>query len=249
MRTEEKRILHHGREVYGTLYLPEGAGCFPAVIFSHGYNGRGEDFAEYAAYLADRGIAAFCYDFCGGSVQSKSSMKTTEMTIFTEKEDLCAVLEAVSREPQVDADSVFLFGGSQGGLVSALTAEEKEDSVRGLILLFPALCIADNWNERFPRLSDIPEEEELWGMKLGRVFFESIHGFETFEHVGHYQKSVLILHGDRDEVVPLAYSRKAAALYPDARLEIFPGEGHGFSKEGDRHSAELTAEFVEAQLA
>lgn len=237
-----------GREVFGTLYLPEGRGPFPAVIFSHGYNGSGDDFADYAVYLTGRGIGAFCYDFCGGSVRSRSSMKTTEMTIFTEKEDLCAVLDAIRQEPQLNADRVFLFGGSQGGLVSALTADENEKKVRGLILLFPALCIADDWNARFPETSDIPDEEELWGMKLGRVFFESIRGFDTFAHVGHYAGKVLVMHGDCDTVVPVEYSEKISRMYPQARLEIFQGEGHGFSESGNRRAAELTAAFVEGLI-
>lgn len=249
MEREIKKINHHGREVFGYLYLPEGKGIFPIVIFSHGYNGSGDDFAEYAAYLTERGVAAFCYDFCGGSVRSRSSMKTTEMTIFTEKEDLCAVVTAIRQEPRIDADKVFLFGGSQGGLVSALTADELEDQVRGLILLFPALCIADDWNKRFPEASEIPEKVNFWGMELGRVFFESIQGFATFEHVGHYAKSVLVMHGDRDEVVPVEYSERISRQYPQARLEIFEGEGHGFSEMGSMRAAQLTAEFVEENVA
>ncbi len=242
---EIRKIEHCGREVFGHLYFPEEEGVFPVVIFSHGYNGSGDDFAQYAEYLTRRGIAAFCYDFCGGSVRSRSSMKTTEMTIFTEKEDLCAVVSAIRKEPQIDEKRVFLFGGSQGGLVSALTADETEEQVRGLILLFPALCIADNWNERFPAGTQIPEEVDFWDMKLGKGFFESIRGFATFGHVGHYAKNVLVMHGDCDEIVPVEYSKKVCELYPRAKLEIFAGEGHGFTEAGNMRAAELTAAFVE----
>ena len=58
------------------------------------------------------------------------------MTIFTEKEDLLAVVDALSEKEELDSKNLFLFGGSQGGLVSALTAEEIKDKVRGLVLLF-----------------------------------------------------------------------------------------------------------------
>lgn len=135
MREEIRMICHHGREVFGRLYLPEEEGKFPLVIFGHGYNGSGDDFVEYAVCLTEKGIAAYCYDFCGGSIRSRSSMETTDMTLFTEKEDLCAVVEAMRKEPQIDADKVFLFGGSQGGLVSALASDEMESRIRGLILL------------------------------------------------------------------------------------------------------------------
>ena len=245
MKKTEKKIVHHNREVFARFYEPEQEQKFPVVIFSHGYNGWADDFASYAELLGERGIGSVCLDFCGGSVRSRSSMKTTEMTIFSEKEDLCAVLDAVCGMEQADTDNVFLFGGSQGGLVSALAAEEEEKRIKGLILLYPALCIADNWNERFPQLSDIPDEQELWEMKLGRIFFETLHGFVTFDHVGHFSKKVLLMHGDQDPVVPLSYSEKAAALFPQAKLVVFPGEGHGFSPEGDKKAAELTCAFVE----
>lgn len=36
----------------------------------------------------------------------------------------------------------------------------------------------------------------------------------------------LILHGDRDQTIPLPYGVRLAALIPGARLEILKGAGH-----------------------
>ncbi|PZD97184.1 cinnamoyl ester hydrolase [Paenibacillus sambharensis] len=242
------KINHHGREIHGVSYMPEGEGKHPIVIFSHGYNGTHADFTLNSRYLASNGVGAYCFDFCGGSVNSQSDLQTTEMTIFTEKEDLCAVIDSVKQWEQVDASSIFLFGGSQGGLVTALTADERREDVRGVLLLFPAFLIADQWNERFPSLEDIPDTQELWGMTLGRVFFETIHGFDVYKHIGKYDKNVLIFHGDQDSVVPLAIGEKALELYPHVKLEVFPGEGHGFSEAGSQRVTEMTYEFVKANL-
>ena len=38
----------------------------------------------------------------------------------------------------------------------------------------------------------------------------------------------LILHGDRDEIVPFGYSARAAEVIPKAALLVVPGQGHGF---------------------
>ncbi len=83
------------------------------------------------------------------------------MTVFTEKEDLFSVLNTVKAWQHVDSDGIFLFGGSMGGLVSALAAEERSEEIRGMVLLYPAFCVADNWNERFPDIDDIPKRYEL----------------------------------------------------------------------------------------
>lgn len=249
MKKIEMKIPHHKREVSGRLTLPEKEGKYPFVIFSHGYNGSKNDFESMADYLAEQEIASFCYDFCGGSVQDKSSLATTEMTIFTEKEDLHAVVDELCKREELDSNNMFLFGGSQGGLVSALTAEEIKEKVRGLVLLFPALCIAENWNERFPRIEDIPDTQELWGMTLGRVFFESIHGFDVYSHIGTFDKNVFVMHGDRDPVVSVEYSERLKKVYKNIEIEVFLGEGHGFTEAGNQRAAELLAVFVKKNTA
>lgn len=242
------QIPHHGRILHGNFYLPKAEGKFPLIIMGHGYNGNKMDFDLSAKFFAEHNIASFLYDFCGGSIRDESSMKTTEMTIFTEKEDLNAVLDASLGWENVDLQNIFLFGASQGGLVSALTAEERRDGLRGLILLFPALCIADDWNKRFETQEEIPEEEELWGMKLGKGFFMSLRGYDVFEHIGKFDKRVLMMHGDQDSIVPLDYSRRAQRVYSYAQLEVFPGEGHGFTPDGNNKMTELALEFMQQEI-
>ena len=240
----EVHIWHHGRCLVGTVYKPDLEQPVPMVVFSHGYNGSGADFAYSSEYLAKKGISSLCLDFCGGSGKSRSQGKTTEMTIFSEVEDLCAALEEAREWKWVRKDAMFLFGGSQGGFVSALTAEAYPDMVCGLILLFPAFCIPDNWNKRFSSSNEIPNTMEFWGMELGKSFFESLLGYNVFDHIGSYKGNVLILHGNQDTVVDLSYSRKAASLYPHAQLEIFPGEGHGFTEKGTRKATRMVCGFI-----
>lgn len=244
MKKTEVRLPENGRELYGVLIEPEGAGKYPAVIFSHGYNGSGRDFEWLGEHLAEHGVAAFCYDFCGGSVNSRSSMATTDMTIFTEKEDLHSVLRFMKENGAADAQNIFLFGCSQGGLVSTLAAEEAKDDVRGLLLLFPAMCIADDWNKRFPEENDIPEVQEFWGMNLGKNFFATLQGFDVYKEIGGYGRSVQVMYGENDPIVSLDYMERLKTVYKDMKLDVFQGEGHGFSDEGNRRVAEMTLEFV-----
>lgn len=106
---------------------------YSMVILSHGFNGNGDDFSEYAAALVKNGIGACIFNFCGGSLRSKSDLSTTDMTVFTEKEDLLAVIDFIEKQPATQ--SIFLFGASMGELVSALCAQECADKIQGMILI------------------------------------------------------------------------------------------------------------------
>ena len=248
MKESSITISHHGRKVYGTFYEPNRTGSFPVVIFSHGFNGSGEHFTQHAHLLAENGIGAVTFDFCGCSVTYKGDMKSTDMTVFTEKEDLEAVVGYVRALQCVDSEKIFLFGASQGGFVTALVASEHCAIPAGVLLLYPALCIADDWERAFPNLSDIPETQELWGVTLGRKYFEAIHGFKIYENIGGYQGPVLVMHGEEDPVVGVDYSRRLSEIYHDFRLEVFAGEGHGFTEAGDARVAELTLDFVRGRM-
>ena len=234
-------IPHHGRQVHAVLYLPEAAAPVPAVLMSHGYNGCKTDFDDGARLLAENGVAALCYTFCGGSTRDESGFPTTDMTLFTEREDALALLDYLRAHPAIDPARVILFGGSMGGMVSALAAQERPEDVAGMVLLFPALCIPDNWNERFPQVEDVPETVDFWGMTLGRAFFTSMRELDVFARMPEFAKPVRILQGDKDAICRMSDAERAVRLYPDASLRVFPGEGHGFSAAAD---AEIWRELL-----
>jgi dienelactone hydrolase len=245
--TEEHIVSYDGKDVYGKIYYPADLAkdqkC-EAVIISHGYNGCNADFTNECTKLAEQGYVAYAYDFCGGSVRSKSSMKTTEMTIFTEKEDLLAVYNDISSLDMVDSSHVYLMGGSQGGLVTTLATEELQDKVAAMILYYPALNIPDDWRNNFKSEADIPEENEFWGMTLGKKFFTSIRDFHTFDNIGTYKGNVLIIYGDQDPIVPSGAMDKAVEAYENIEYVVLEGEGHGFSPEGGKKAINKVIDFI-----
>lgn len=240
----ELTIKNGNNTIYGKIYTPSTDGKHPAIILSHGYNGTNNDFINECNYYAENGYIAYAYDFCGGSANSKSSLKSTDMTIFTEKSDLLSVFNYLSTMENVDSSQIFLFGGSQGGLVSSLAAEEIKDKVKGIILYYPAFGIPDNWRTTYPDISKIPETSNFWGLTLGKNFFITIHDFYVFDHIGNFDKDVLIIHGDKDAIVPIDYSKQAVKKYINAKLITMPGEGHGFSPEGANTAQNYVLDFL-----
>lgn len=230
-------------KIYGKLFIPNNGEKNGVVILSHGYNAYGDAFAEKCEFFARNGYAAYAYDFCGGSTKSKSTGRlSTEMTLFTETEDLIAVFEYLSKLDCIDSNNMFLSGDSQGGMVSALAAEELgDDKVRGMALQFPAFGIPDVWRNEEPNLP-----RDHWGLTLGKVFATSVKDFYTFNYVGkNYTNNLLIISGTSDPVVPISSVRQAVnSVYKNGKLVEFQGEGHGFSKTKEAEARQLMLEFM-----
>lgn len=243
--TKDLEITDGNDHIYGKLYSPNQEGKWPTVILSHGYNDNYTIFESDCRLFAENGYIAYAYDFCGGSNSSKSSGKTTDMTIFTEKQNLLSVFNHIKSMDNVDSKQIFLLGRSMGGLVTALTAEELTTQVKGMVLYFPALCVADDQRKRFPNESDIPETDDFMGLTLGKVFHTSIRNFHVENEIGDYPNPILIIWGTEDELVPKSYIDMAMEKYGDnAKLITIQG-GHHYS--GDAIFRESALSFMKEQ--
>ncbi len=247
LRIDEAMVPANGREVYIKGYMPNDEQKHSTIIMSHGYNGCHVDFTNECMFFARNGFVAYALDFCGGSTRSKSTGKSTDMTIFTEKEDLLAVFDYVSKLENVDNDNIYLFGGSQGGLVTTLATEEIADKVKGIALYYPALNIPDDWRNNYKTEEEIPEVSDFWGLQLGKGFFTSIRDFYTFDNIGKFSKKVLIIQGDKDTIVQVSVAERAANHYCNAELVILPGEGHGFTPAAGTIAMEKVLQFMQGK--
>lgn len=201
-------------KIYGNLYAPtDKKEKHPAVILSHSANVNSDSLRSYAKGFAERGYIAYAFDFCGGSGTSRSDGEKDYMTVFTECDDLLAVIDGIKNLTCVDSSSLFLFGTSQGGLISALVAEKRAD-IAGLILLYPAF--------------NIPELASSYGFGTS-PFIDTLKNFDIYSSIGKFDKNVLILHGSLDFIVKKSYSERASELYNNCTLHIIKGAGHGFN--------------------
>ena len=228
-----------GNRIFGMMYYNSASSKKqPAVILSHSSSLTHEAMSGYALAIAKMGYAAYCFDFCGGSDKSKSDGKTDEMTVFTEVEDLRAVVKTVKSLGYVEPSEVYLLGSSQGGLVSALLADECPDDFAGMILFYPAFNIPEmvskfsgfgNWGD-FGDLGNWGDFGDFGGMmSMSEAYINSIKDFDVWSHIGKFSKPVCIIHGTADMIVPISNSEKAVGLYPSATLNKIEGANHGFN--------------------
>lgn len=230
-------------KIFGVLYLPkEHKGRLPVVILCHGYNSSYSHVLDIAQSLADNGFAAYCFDFCGGSTISKSGGRSTDMSIETEISDLMNVIAMLSECGFADKEKIYLYGESQGGFVSALTAARMADKIAGMALLYPAFCIPNNWIAEDPE--KMTEPVEFMGMKLSRTFREGLPEYDVFEAVSRFKNPVLLLHGDSDKLVDISYSEKLCSALENCRLDVYENEGHGFSPKARKRMRVTTVEFL-----
>ena len=221
---------HQHQDIFGKLYLPqEGGAKKPLAILAHGYNSSFRETEAYAQTLAMNGIAAYIFDFCGGSVNSRSEGKTTEMSVFTEAEDVAAIVETVRSWDFVDVNRIALLGCSQGGLVAAIASSQMPEAFKAVVLVYPALMIAEHAVNVHPKEAITSETGvEVMGMPLSHVYYDKLVGYKVFDEMKKYQGDVMIVYGDKDPIAAGDYMERARQTYRSCEVNVVPDGAHGF---------------------
>ncbi|MGN1026127.1 MAG: alpha/beta hydrolase [Faecousia sp.] len=247
---EKKTIEGPNGTIVGYLFTPDtGTGSGQLVILSHGLATEQWHNLNTADSLASAGLQVFLFDYCGGSIHAESSGATTEMSVLTEKADLNSVIDAVKTWDGVDPDRIGLIGYSQGGLVAALVAAERND-IEKLCLLYPAFSMYDEIRNTYQSVTEIPETLNRNGMMVGRVYYADIVNMgidDIYAYAARYQGPVMIQHGTEDLAVPYASSVTADENYPNSKLVTLDGAGHGFTGDDDMFSVKQEYEFFTNQ--
>ncbi|MCR5312312.1 MAG: alpha/beta hydrolase [Bacteroidaceae bacterium] len=243
-KVKELVIMNGSRKIYGIASEPTNVTKKKVAIVSHGFNGTHHFAKDYFQTLNSLGYLVYTFDFPCGSVNSKSDNNTMNMSVVDEKNDLKAIVRHFQSQSDIDKDNIVLIGESQGGFVSAMAAAELKSEISKLILIYPALCIPDNWNARYKNVEDIPDTTRLWNVPMGKRFFMELRDMKVYETITQYEGPVQIIHGSKDAVVPLSYSEEAMKRYKNAHLGVIPGAGHGFTPEQRKVSNMFVKEML-----
>ena len=220
----------NGKDIYARAFVPDVEGRVPLVIFSHGLGANVEHEEEVQKTLAKAGIAVFSFEFAGGSSSSApmSEGLTTEMSVLTEVQNLKDAIRIASGLEYADPQKIYLMGSSQGGLVTALTAEEVTN-IAGLFLFYPAFSLPEDIRSSFPKLDEVPETFNLLGTKIGKKYITDIYDMDPYANLEKLGMPVHIFHGKDDNIVPLTASKKALKTLPNARLTTLEDTGHALT--------------------
>ena len=229
-------IRDDGIELSAVLEAPEDHDGHRLVILLHGFTSSKDrpHNIRTAAAMRDAGFATLRFDLYG---HGESGGEFRKHTLFKWISNTLAVIHWAEEQ---GFDELYLSGHSQGGLVAALAAGMEPDRIRGLILRAPAFMIPQSAREgnmlgrpfdpdRIPNVIGTIKELELDGDYI-RVA-QMIH---VEDAVDRFRGPVLILHGDRDDTVPLKDSQKYSERYENCDLIVLPGETHHFDQHPDR---------------
>lgn len=240
-------IFREDKKIYGEFYVPEKE-AFPLVICCHGLGGTHEGSRDIAERFAEEGIGAFIFDFCGGSYESLSDGKTTEMTVLTEAKDLEAVIDELKKYKGVDVNNIFLLGKSQGAVVSTITAFRRPEEIKGIIGLYSGYFLEDMAKEEADRYEKLPPVLNVLKVDVSDRYIEDMMNLHIYDMMRKYSGDVLLIHGTEDSVAPISYAEEAAVTFPNARLITIEGAEHGFHGPEREGVIETAIDFIQNEL-
>lgn len=215
------------------LYLPEETAAKGVILGVHGFAGDKESSA--LAILAEatnrQGVALLCFDFPahGASVATEQ-----ELTIENCMRDILFMADYIRTTfPTVDRR---IFATSFGGYAALLCADQLTDF--NIVLRAPAVTMPEHI--LMDILNTTPDDFKQRGfiecgyerkIKLPYSFYEELQRHRVMG--GEYQQPMLIVHGDRDAVVPRTDIRQFCSNHPTMRLVSIDGADHRFKNEGE----------------
>jgi len=134
-----------------------------------------------------------------------------------------------------------LFAAGCGGACPGAGSGEPRTSTQqapefsALVLYYPALNIPDDarrGNMLGHRIDPdrVPESFRVLGyVRLGPRYVRDACALDPWREIAGYDGPVFICHGAKDDIVDIGYARKAAEVYPRARLVELRGARHVFA--------------------
>lgn len=204
-------------------------------VCCHGFlSDRTGSYESRCERAVEAGYSAVRFDFRGCGDADGAFV---DQTLSDKLADLEAVVD------RVDPDSYVLFGSSFGGKV-AFHAAPTDDRVEAVVARAP---VTDNrsFDEYREAVREDGECRFEDGRRIDRRFFDDLDRYPFDDVAAALAVPVAIVHGRDDESVPLGDSTDAtAALETDVLLEAVAGEGHRFSREGERRMRERMFDWL-----
>jgi len=216
-----------GERLAGWLHEPEGGGGRFGVVVAHGMLSSKDSpkHAAICARLANRGAVTLRFDFAG---RGESEGDPELLTVSREVADLGAAVAWL--RARVGA-KVGVVGSSLGGTVAVLAAA-GDPALAGLVTAsspagVPTAPRAAWGGASGPRRDG--RVEVAPGVFIRDDFFRDAARHDVHEAAAAVTCPWLVLHGARDEVVPVTSAGAFARANPRARVVLHPDADHRFS--------------------
>ncbi len=253
----EERIIiinNKGSKLAAVLRQPDLQGKAPMVVICHGLGSHKDSFTYVllAEELEKKGIASLRFDF---SCHGESEGSCEDIHLSQGVEDLKAAMKMVKEMPTVDLNKVALFGRSFGGGVVLRYINEMPYS-GPVSLNAPAIDLAAAMKHALTEKGIAQWEKAGYFVeagdkkrKLSYEMYKDALSRNPYETDGRLQCKILIVHGDSDEIVPVAQSLKLKeALGDSCQLVVVEGADHSFEPGKKEEAMAYSVDFFYRQL-
>jgi fermentation-respiration switch protein FrsA (DUF1100 family) len=183
---------------------PDEAPRRTVLLWFHGNAGNISHRADNLRMLADRGLALLLVDYRG---YGASEGKPSERELYLDGE---AAYRYLVEERGIEPGRIVCFGRSLGAAVALHVALDAE--VAGLIMESP-----------FANIPAMARANPV--LRLAAALARN--RFDSLGRVGRLQVPLLIIHGERDRVVPIAQGRAIFEAAPEPkRFHVLEQAGH-----------------------
>ena len=232
MRYNRRMNAHSGTEIFRVgghkmlagYHRPAGPGSrrYPTVLFLHGFPGS-EKSLDVQRELMKRGIASVAPSFLGAWGSGGTYRFTTLVP------QARAALRAAARLDFVNPRRMAVYGFSMGGF-AALNLAALEPALKAVVAVAPAggpEIVGPGTRaflSRLARALNAPPPRRLLA-----DFRRAVTRFDPAAAVAEMRAPLLLVHGDADDTIPVAVSRRLASLAKGpVRLVIERGAEHDF---------------------
>lgn len=231
-----------GQRLVGSLHHPAGEAIGGAAICHGMLSDRGSPKHQaIAEALAARGLLTLRFDFTG---RGESEGAIEEISYDGQLGDLTSAVAFLRRRIQ----PISLVGSSMGGAVALLYAAGDPAVARLAVVATvgrPAEVLEGLGGDEVDRQLREQGTFELAGHRLGPGLVESSRRVDVVGAARAFDRPLLLIHGELDDVVPLAQAEELARVAPRAELVVIPGGDHMLRDDGlQRWLAQRIAEFM-----
>ena len=243
-------LLVEGKTIRGTVMTPEGQGPFPTVVFYHGFSvdriGMDRLHFLFAKRLVEEGYATVRFDFYGCG---ESDGDFREKRVSFELTQALAIYDWTKEQLFADPDRMCMSGHSLGGILVTMAAPLRQP--KAAIAWSPGLVAYYDISNRIHAVpSQYEKEYSIGGLVLDSEFLTELRQIDILEKSRGYQNRILIVHGDRDEKVPVYVVGPYQDLYGDqADICIVKDSNHQFSNwDWKMQVYDASVEFLKKEL-